>query len=219
MSYKHKKLKKRERHNLILLSLILVYVFFLSPFPPSKGRSILYSLILTGIFIITVYALKKKNNIFFYLIGFLIVLEWGSDFYKLTIIQWLTASLTLVFFILAIVFMMIRIAQSRKVGPLEFLEAVNVYFLLGVLGSVLFNTISRFSPAAFHFPEGITASRSDFIYYSFVTISTLGYGDIIPVSPLAKNMSILLSISGQLYLAMIVALLVGKYLSSSSKSS
>ena len=217
MSQQHKLLKKRERHNIVLLLLILVYVFFLSPFPPSEERRIAYSVILTGIFIITVYALKKKNNIFFYLIGILIVLEWISDFYKLIIIQWLTASLTLLFFILAIVFMMARIAQSKKVGALEFLEAINVYFLLGVLGSVLFNTISRFSPAAFHFPEGVIASRSDFIYYSFVTISTLGYGDIIPVSPLAKNMSILLSISGQLYLAMIVALLVGKYLTSNSK--
>jgi voltage-gated potassium channel Kch len=196
-----------------------VYVFFLSPFSPSKTRSIFYTIVLTGIFIITVFALKRKSNIFLYLIGILIVLEWISSFYKLTIIQWLTASLTLLFFILAIVFMMVRIAQSKKVGNLEFLEAVNVYFLLGVLGSVLFNTISRFSPAAFHFPEGIVASRSDFIYYSFVTISTLGYGDIIPVSPLAKNMSILLSISGQLYLAMIVALLVGKYISSNSKPS
>ncbi len=213
---KHKK-NNRERHNIVLLTLILVYVFVLSPFAPGETRRVVYSMVLTGIFIITVFAIRKKSNLYFYLSGIVIVLEWISDFYNLTLLRWLTATFTLLFFILAIVKMMARIARSKKAGPLEFLEAINVYFLLGILGSVFFSAIYFFSPGAFHFPEEVIPSRSDFIYYSFVTISTLGYGDIIPVSPLAKNFSIFISISGQLYLAMIVALLVGKYLSEKTK--
>jgi hypothetical protein len=189
----------------------------LSPFPQGEIRQVVYSFILSGIFIVAVYAIKTKSNLYFYLSGIAIILEWVSDFYELTFIHWLTAIFALLFFIVAIVKMVIRIAGSKKVGTLEFLEAINIYFLLGILGSVLFNVINEFSSGAFLFPTGIVPSRTDFIYYSFVTISTLGYGDIIPISPMAKNMSILLSISGQLYLAMIVALLVGKYLSAKSK--
>ncbi len=212
-----KKSFNREKHNIILLILILIYVFLISPFPPDETRRIAYSIVFSGIFIVAVYAIKKKSNLYFYLSGTAIILEWISDFYKLTVIHWLAAFFSLLFFILAIVRMMVRIAQSKKVGPLEFLEAINVYFLLGILGSILFSSINNISTGAFHFPEGIIATRADFIYYSFVTISTLGYGDIIPVSSTAKNMSIFLSISGQLYLAMIVALLVGKYISTKSK--
>ncbi len=217
---KHPKRNKRYwrvRHNITLLILILIYVFGLPLFSPGEARQSAYSLILTGIFIITVFAIKKKGNLYFYLSGIAIVLEWISDFYNLTLLQGLTATFALLFFVVAIVSMMIRIANSKKVGPLEFVEAINVYFLLGILGSIFFSVINSFVPGAFHFPEGVVPVRSDFIYYSFVTISTLGYGDIIPVSPVAKNFSIFISISGQLYLAMIVALLVGKYISSGSK--
>ncbi len=212
-----KKSFSREKHNIVLLLLIIIYVFLLSPFHQGEIRQVVYSIVLSGIFIIAVYAIREGSNLYFYLSGSAIILEWVSDIYDLTYIRWLTAVITLLFFMLAIVKMIIRIAKSKKVGTLEFLEAINIYFLLGILGSVLFNVINEFSAGAFYFSEGLTASRTDFIYYSFVTISTLGYGDIIPVSPMAKNMSILLSISGQLYLAMIVALLVGKYLTAKSK--
>jgi len=212
-----KKSFSREKHNIVLLLLIIIYVFLLSPFPQGEMRQVVYSIVLSGIFIVAVYAIRGGSNLYFYLSGSAIILEWVSDIYDLTYIRWLTAIITLLFFILAIVKMIIRIAKSKKVGTLEFLEAINIYFLLGILGSVLFNVINEFSAGAFNFSEGLAASRADFIYYSFVTISTLGYGDIIPISPMAKNMSILLSISGQLYLAMIVALLVGKYLSAKSK--
>lgn len=211
-----KKSLNKERHNIALLILILIYVFLLSPFQQGEARQIVYSIILTSIYIIVVYAIKKKSNFYFYLSGIVIVLEWVTDFYKLTYISWLATAFSLLFFILAIVKMVIRIAGSKKVGTLEFLEAINIYFLFGILGSILFHMLYDITPNAFIFPEGLIPSRTDFIYYSFVTISTLGYGDIIPVSSMAKNFSIFLSITGQLYLAMIVALLVGKYLTSAS---
>ncbi len=212
-----KKLKAKERHNLFLLFLILVYVFVLSPFSDSEGRRVAYNVVLSGIFIMTVFAIKKKTNTYFYLSAVVILLQWVSNLFNMTLLEALSAAFELVFFVLAIVLLLRRIAGSKKAGPLEFLEAINMYFLLGILGSVFFSIIYLLSSGAFHFPEGVIPTRSDFIYYSFVTISTLGYGDIIPVSPIAKNVSILVSISGQLYLAMIVALLVGKALTGRTK--
>ena len=56
------------------------------------------------------------------------------------------------------------------------------------------------------------------IYFSFVTMTTLGYGDIMPVSRMAKNLALLEAVWGQTYLAVLVARLVGLHLSSSSRS-
>ena len=58
---------------------------------------------------------------------------------------------------------------------------------------------------------------SDLIYFSFVTITTLGYGDITPVSRMAKNLAVLEAVWGQTYLAVLVARLVGLHLSSSGR--
>lgn len=212
-----KKSLRREKYNIILLILILIYVFLLSPFPPGELRKMAYSLVFSGIFIMTVYATRRKGNFYFYLSGIAVVLEWITDIFDLTYLRWLAAAFALLVFILGIIKMVIRIAKSKKVGTLEFVEAINIYFLFGILGSVSFHVLYEISVNAFHFPEGLIPTRPDFIYYSFVTISSLGYGDILPVSSMAKNMSIFLSISGQLYLSMIVALLVGKYLSAKSK--
>jgi len=53
----------------------------------------------------------------------------------------------------------------------------------------------------------------DYLYFSFVTLTTLGYGDITPVSSFAKSITILIAITGQLYLTILIAFLVGKFLS------
>ena len=71
-------------------------------------------------------------------------------------------------------------------------------------------------PGSFSIPEikGISASRS-FLYYSFVTLTTLGYGDITPVASLARSLCILEAVLGQLYLVVQVAWLVGVHVSQS----
>jgi hypothetical protein len=72
---------------------------------------------------------------------------------------------------------------------------------------------------AYKFPETIviagksSALLHEYIYYTFVTFTTLGYGDIIPLQPISKSLALLISISGQIYIAIIIAMLVGKYAS------
>jgi hypothetical protein len=73
---------------------------------------------------------------------------------------------------------------------------------------------------AFEFPVDLTIDANDqvdnfstYLYYGLVTLSTLGYGDIVPTMPFSKSLAILTSISGQLYIAIIIAMLVGKFAS------
>ena len=88
--------------------------------------------------------------------------------------------------------------------------------------ALLFTVIAELRPGSFHFavarpPEFAARPLADMVYYSFVTLATLGYGDIVPLSPSAKGLAILEAIVGQIYLVVVVARLVSLYGQSEEK--
>ena len=70
---------------------------------------------------------------------------------------------------------------------------------------------NQYFPGAF---TGITETSMDIPYYTLITLTTAGYGDITPVLPIAKSLSMFIAVTGQFYVAVIVAIIVGKYSSS-----
>ena len=114
---------------------------------------------------------------------------------------------------MSIVLLAIKLAAAKSISAVEFLEGINLYFLLGITGSLLLSLVYFLEPNAFNASYKLEVP-ADLIYYSFVTLTSLGYGDITPAIAISKNLSIFLSFSGQIYIAMIVSMLVGKYLSS-----
>lgn len=102
--------------------------------------------------------------------------------------------------------------SSVKVQAEQFYAALSAYLLLGICGGVIFATLSAHAPGSML--VGGQAARSglgigDAIYFSFVTLATLGYGDITPASRVMRGLAVLEAIVGQLYLALLVARLVG----------
>jgi voltage-gated potassium channel Kch len=85
------------------------------------------------------------------------------------------------------------------------------YIMIGFVGGLLALTIAVSYENAFNV-EGII-KFPDAMYFSFVTMTTLGYGDITPAIQATRSLSILLSIVGPMYVAIIVALMVGKFAS------
>ncbi|MEZ5528339.1 MAG: ion channel [Porticoccaceae bacterium] len=65
--------------------------------------------------------------------------------------------------------------------------------------------------------QSYSAMLGEFICFSYVTQSTLGYGDVLPVSPIARSWATVEAIMGQLYLAIVVARLLGIYISKESE--
>jgi hypothetical protein len=86
--------------------------------------------------------------------------------------------------------------------------AVCVYLLLGISWAILFGLVDRF-PGEDSF-RGLDGAPGTYLYFSFVTLTTLGYGDIVPLSPAARTLVALEATLGQLYLAILVAALVGR---------
>ncbi|WP_374088969.1 potassium channel family protein [Methylomicrobium lacus] len=92
--------------------------------------------------------------------------------------------------------------------------AMCVYLLMGLIWAILYGLIFQFWPGSFNGIEGVEgkAPMDALLYFSFVTLASLGYGDITPVGPLARTLAYLEVISGQLYIAIMLAGLVGLFL-------
>ncbi len=113
------------------------------------------------------------------------------------------------------------VLEQRRVMLDTVLGGVCVYLLLAVFWVELYALVEALDPGSFRvggkpLPEGAVdrqyASYGPFSYFSLVTISTLGYGDIVPVTPVARMVASLEAVVGQLYLAIFVARLVGLHL-------
>lgn len=90
--------------------------------------------------------------------------------------------------------------------------AVAVYLLIGVVWGVWFRFIETLVPGSFVLTgTGEAIGWSNFIYFSLATLTTLGYGDITPVSPVARVWATLEAVAGVLYVALLISRLVSLY--------
>jgi voltage-gated potassium channel len=109
--------------------------------------------------------------------------------------------------------------SSSRIDLKHLLAALNAYLLVGVFLGAIWVVIDELSPGAllqggqpiadFSLPDGI--------YFSFVTLATLGYGDITPVTPIARGLAVFEAVFGQLYLAVMVARLVSLRIAGESR--
>ena len=112
------------------------------------------------------------------------------------------------------------VIQDEQITTDKIFGAICVYLLIGLLWAFLYGVIEAIFPGSFSFGQDVLfdpSKYSHFIYYSFTTLTTLGYGDIIPLSAPAQSCSTLEAITGQLYVAILIARLVGLHISHSMK--
>ena len=148
--------------------------------------------------------------------------------YEITDIAWLlptaqAINISLLLLVAAIV--LIDVLRDRQVTGDTICGAVCVYLLIGLAGSLGFALIVGFNPSALASSdaatmlalseEHVTRNTGDFIYFGFVTMTALGYGDITPVSPPARMLAWMLAVVGQLFVAILIARLVGLHVAGS----
>jgi hypothetical protein len=106
----------------------------------------------------------------------------------------------------------VRHALARgHVDTERVMAALDAYLLAGLLFGVGYWMLDRGWPASFRGTTGGSLDLADAIYFSFITIATLGYGDVVPVSPPARGLAMVEAVSGQMYMAVLVARLVSLY--------
>ena len=87
------------------------------------------------------------------------------------------------------------------------LSAICIYVLIGMLWAFVFGAISEFGSTPF-FAQTAEATSADYLYFSYVTLTTVGYGDLTAIGGLGRAVSVLEALLGQVYLVTVVALVV-----------
>lgn len=101
------------------------------------------------------------------------------------------------------------VVRSPRVDSETIYAALSTYLLAGLFFGVLYSAMEYMWPGSFAGPDEFTQASA--VYYSFVTQATLGYGDFLPRSELARGVATFQVIGGQLYLAVMVARLIGAF--------
>jgi len=210
-----------QRRFLILLVLImslLVLTPFLDDFVETR---ILMDAFLTAIFFAIIFAVKSQRSyviIASFLALPLIISTWSFYFVELTSIGLLTRIFGALFLGYAVINILRIVVQSEEVTKETIYAAIVAYMLMALMWAFLYMILELLAPGSFSFPEkGFRAETMRFKYFSLVTITTLGYGDITPLTNKASALVLVEALVGQIYLVVLVAWLVGMHVSRRSK--
>ena len=224
-----KKSQRLSQKKYTQLLIVLVLNFVLAPFLDGNIGGLFSSAIFlcATIIIVRTFSLHQKLfRLYLGIAGLAFVLETVTRF------GWYSPQgIFSLFFIQAIYAIYLGVAVLLILRDILFCQPITadtirggicVYFLIGFVWALLYGIVASFDPQAFSQPLIRGTSYSDesyskVIYFSFVTLTTLGYGDIIPVSPLATMLTNLEAIIGQMYPAILISILVGGYLSGRSE--
>jgi len=102
--------------------------------------------------------------------------------------------------------------KAREVTHQLIISAVNLYLILGMFYAHIYTILDWFRPESFALQVPQQESASHFVYFSFVTLATLGYGDITPKTEFAQRLAITEAIMGQFYGSLVVAYLLSLYI-------
>ncbi|MCE2613260.1 potassium channel family protein [Flavobacteriaceae bacterium D16] len=116
-----------------------------------------------------------------------------------------------------------QVWRAQLVNKNVIIGLMSGYISLGLLAFFMFLAIETAAPGSFRGIQQIGTSGEGIIdgivYYSYITLLTIGYGDIVPVTSLARKASILTGLMGQFYMVIITAIVVGKFINQLNQNS
>ena len=209
-----------RQHNFLYLLLGLMFLLLAMPlFRDITGmhQSLFSELAFSVFLIIGVWSLHGSRRWFLAAI-LLVALGAGCNLLALygagIGFTYLSLSGYFIFMLLTISIAASQIFRQGTADMNNIIGAICVYLLLGVIWSLVYVFVNLLIPGSFSGRISGTAFNQlqDFMYYSFVTLTTLGYGDIVPVKAAARALATFEAIVGQFYIAILVAGLVAAYM-------
>lgn len=209
----------------LLIALALLFVSF--PFVEEiKGGDLIVSILLSLVLLSGVLAVSERKAAF--LIALLLAVpaiasRWISHFRPDLVPRpvFLIAGLILISFVVVNLLRFILLAPSVNIEVL--CASISAYLMLGLIWTLAYWLVDQFTPNAFAFNTATGAKESmqgfNAFYFSFITLSTVGYGDITPVSRIARWLAAMEAMTGLLYVAVLIARLVSLYSSPRDRNS
>ena len=208
--------EKPLRYTALLGSLLIIFVVY--PFVPDLlPRDILLDFFISFVALTALYSVCSKTSRFFvslFLVTPLVIFSILHYFNESLVFMLLSCISKIIFLLYIIVLSLMYLVKTNKVERETIFGAISIYLLLALFWAHIFNLIEVLMPNSFQ-GFSITADHnilSSLFYFSLTTISTLGYGDISPVSLPAQILSTLEAITGQLFLAILIARLIGLHI-------
>jgi voltage-gated potassium channel len=203
-----------------LLLFLLLAPFFYGTFIGLIIMDIAYSVVLLA----AVFAVGEKRQMFTLALVLAlptIAARWLNYFLQNDPLALVGKSLAILFLVFIAITVLFHVLKDEEVTADKIYGALVVYLLIGITWGLLFTVIEGIRPQSFLLGDFQRANIRDmsthFTYYSFVTLTTLGYGDITPLTPTAKAFSFVEAVFGQIYIAVLIARLVGLHIAHSMK--
>lgn len=203
---------------LFLLASIFILIFVVYPVAGNSELGSIVSnifiifILLTGVISVDIER-KYRTKLIAFLISLIIFSVLADTFIESSVVH-LHIIIRIIFLWLLVILIFKKVFRNR---PISFFfriaGSITIYLLVGFIWANMLFILYYFDSSSFQFAVKINPGDNNmfnFIYYSFETLTTLGYGDILPMTPLAKTLIILEALIGPLYLAILIGRLVSK---------
>ncbi|MFH1878793.1 MAG: potassium channel family protein [Candidatus Omnitrophota bacterium] len=211
----------KESGKLFYLLICLFFILFVYPF---VEQSVLSGKILVFFFTLVLasatFAVSTYKRVNFVVALALAVptsiLIWADELLDNQVVEILSFSFMMVFSFFAVICIVSHIMSAKKVTRDILAGGVSAYLLIGISWGMLYALLECVHPGSFVINSALESGALDkwstFNYYSFTTLTTLGYGDITALSIHAQSFAILEAVTGVLFIAVLISRLVGMYL-------
>jgi len=126
--------------------------------------------------------------------------------------------LLILFLAFTAIIILLFILRSTEISGDILFGAVCIYFLIGGTWSTIYMLLEAIQPGSIINNISGVINLSDLVYFSYITLTTLGYGEIVPVAAAARSLAIIEAIVGVMYIAIIISRLVGLFIAKSLRN-
>lgn len=209
----------RRRFSAVELLVALVLLFAVTPFVEELPRGDLIEAgIMTLVLVSAVLAVGGRRRVLALALLLLlptIIAKWTHHSLPHLVSPTMYLASGLIFMGFVVANLLRYILRASRVDTEVLCAGMSGYLLIGLLWSLGYVLLAYLSPGAFSFPTDPTGTQKmttfNAFYFSFTTISTVGFGDIAPVSKVARTMAVMESITGMFYVAVLISRLVAMY--------
>jgi hypothetical protein len=205
----------------IFLALLVLLIFVIPSLGLERADERLYGNLMTSVMLVCGVAIAwRRRAVFFLALSVTVVTlaaRW-ADFLRNTPLGVWPHLLSIAAILMLLYILLSQVFAPGPVTAMRIQGAIAVYLLFGIAWAHAYAIVGSTIPGSFTIPERELQLPSEWFYYSFVTLTTVGFGDIVPSHRVARALTVGEVLTGQLYLAVLIGRLVGMQISSAPSS-
>lgn len=198
------------------LPLLIALVVMLAAYPyAGEGGALGVATVLIPITAVVAMATRRHHRVIPVALGFVTLAGIAQEVTGAKVLPLLAVvGSALLLFAYTTIFVLRRVLRSERVTGDTLCGAIAVYLMIGLTWSMAYVLLEHLQPGSYRVAAVgmLQAPGKDLLYFSYVTLATLGYGDVVPITDGARSLAVLEGLCGTIYMAILVARLIGLHL-------